>query len=195
MRQLIAGLCAALCLAVISSQSLAYDGPDAGVLVMSIGYREPKTDFYDIFYSGPETPNGLISIHARADLFRRIDFRGQDTGTVVTVHLKPGDYGIYKIEASEYEGVRDTSARRFWVPFTIRNGQTTYIGSYIGVLIPGTEERIFAGPAPIGVYFLVSDKHDRDIDVASKREHNLPPVTLAVPEASSLPKPYFQSGE
>ena len=173
-----------------------YKGADAGTLVLSIGYTEPSTDYYNMYYRTVAAPTrlGAVSIHTSSDIFRVIDYTGADTGSVVADRLAPGTYEFFKVVASGQDGTSHTSTNDFSLPFVIKPGETTYLGSFTGMLI--TEKKrdwlLFQDyDAPAGVYFVVSDQHERDLAIARKREPNLPAVTVSVPEEVVLPKPYF----
>jgi hypothetical protein len=189
-------LCAALFLSGCATQiNTSYRGPDAGVLVASIGYTEPKGEFYDLFFAetgSGHKPWGVIGIHTEPDIYRTLDYTGRDTGSVDILHLKPGAYEIYRVEEGPI-GNSYISARPFSIPFTIKPGETTYVGSYTGIMVGANEKTLFGDNLkPAGVYFVVSDKHERDIAVARRREPTLPPVTVNVPDPAQLPKPYFR---
>ncbi|HEU4549642.1 MAG TPA: hypothetical protein VFS01_08100 [Rhizomicrobium sp.] len=174
-----------------------YKGVDAGVMVMSIGWTEPSTDHYLMLYRkvgetgiGPD----YVSIHTSSDIFRQIDYTGNDTGSVVTERLEPGTYEFYRVQADQQSGVSHFSKNVFSLRFDIKPGQATYLGSYTATLITKKQHNWLLGrdyDSPGGVTFLVSDKHDRDLEIARKRDPTLPPVALAIPEDGILPKPYF----
>jgi hypothetical protein len=197
MKKLLALLCAAMALAGCGTPDASnYKGADAGTLVLSIGYTEPSTDYYNIYYRTVAAPAryGAVSIHTSSDIFRVIDYTGADTGSVVTDRLAPGSYEFFRVVASGQDGTSHTSKNDFSLPFVIKPGETTYVGSYTAMLV--TEKKrdwlLFRDyDAPGGVYFVVSDQHERDLEMARKREPNLPAVTVSVPGEAVLPKPYF----
>lgn len=173
-----------------------YKGADAGAMLLSIGWTEPSTDYYVIAYRkvgetglGPD----YVTIHTSSDIFRVIDYTGADTGSVVTEHLDPGTYEFYRVQADSQGGEGHFSKNPFSLRFVIKPGETTYLGNYTANLITQKEHSWLVGDydGTAGVYFVVSDKHDRDLEIARRREPGLPPVTMAVPGEGALPRPYF----
>jgi hypothetical protein len=165
----------------------SYHGKDAGALVFAVGTLDqgPEVDFF-FRKVGHESPlshwlpvfDGVIS-YKPGTFFHTPDFTGHEEGDVKIDYLKPGDYEIFGYR-DPMNGVRpsDTS-----IPFTIRAGQTTYIGDFAGLTI--TRLGFLDGPVD-GVAFVISDKHERDLAIAGKKDPQLPPATLAVPDTSKL---------
>jgi hypothetical protein len=196
MKKLLALLGVILSLSGCGTPLANYKGANAGTLVLSIGYTEPSTDYYLMFYrpvgsAGPDAD--YVSIHTSSDIFRVLDYTGADTGSVVTEHLPPGTYEFYKVTASGQGGDVHYSKHVFSLPFVIKPGATTYLGSYTAMLVTEKSHSWLVGDydATGGVYFVVSDQHDRDLEIARKREPNLPAAGVAVPQARALPAPYF----
>src|SRR6185295_15979079 len=107
-----------------------YTGTDAGYLVMSLRHTRDvdflsfvlnfrkldRSDSGYFHYLNPSTPLGLV---------RSPDFSpDNDVGTVIVRALPPGDYAFYRFSLVTGIGVR------FSLPFTIRAGETTYLGEF-----------------------------------------------------------------
>jgi hypothetical protein len=200
MKRLLALLGAAMILAGCASPggNANYKGPDAGALVLSIAYTQPSDDYYVIYYRrlGDLRQDGdYVSIHTSGDIFRTIDFTDPDSGSVVTEHLAPGTYEFYMVAADSQGGERFYSKNAFSLRFDIKPGQTTYVCSYTAMLVTQKRHDWLLGQdydGAGGVYFVVSDKHERDVEIARRREPNLLPVTVSVPQDHALP-PYFRT--
>lgn len=164
-----------------AAEAREYRGSDAGTLVVSLGILHGNKGDYTLMYKAADgSSDSEFSYIPTSILEARDDYQndGGETGQVQLRHLKPGNYLFFSFKAVDAL-VEVTPRSDFSVPFTIKSGETTYVGDFAGVMP-------FLGSKPAGVYFVLSDKHDRDLAIARKKEPGLMPVTIAVPDAAAL---------
>ena len=172
---------AVLLLLGAGSGAQAYRGADAGTLVISLGIMHGnKGDYRLEFRKDDGTENFEISYIPTSILEAADDYKNDndETGQVQIRRLKPGNYSFYTFSAVDAL-VELKPHREFSVPFTIEPGKTTYIGDFAAVMM-------FDSTVPRAAYFVVSDKHERDLAIARKKEAALMPVTIAVPDPAKL---------
>jgi hypothetical protein len=117
------------------------------------------------------------------------DFTGRESGHVTVEYLEPGSYEIYSYDLFGSWGSMQTvysPKSDFSIPFVIKAGEAVYIGDFAGV-------RIKIGDKTAG-YFVLTDKHERDVEIARRHDPDLPPVTISVADPSKL-GPVFRSAE
>ena len=189
MKRLLVALCLLLCGCSGVPVDTNYRGADGGVLVFSAGYIGQPFNM-DFLYKKVGTPSARGEgvhgrIHYNASLLARTpnDYEGKESGAVRVVHLAPGEYEVYTWEISTYGPIVDSDywpKREFSWRFTIKPGETTYIGTYEVCPPAGT---VF----DYAFKFLVADRRERDLAIARKKEPGLPPVSFAVPDVSNIP--------
>ena len=176
-----------------------YRGADAGTLIFSTGSVFPMnfTFYYRKVGQGtnPDSTYGAGRIDCACVAFWRAQMSDPDyvgppeTGKVMIHHLPPGDYEVYTFGFSGtliVAGVSWSPDKVFSLPFTIKPGQATYIGNFVRGPSLGTKLEPTLGAAG---FFMISDKHERDIEIARKHDPNLPPVTVSVTDVSNLGYP------
>ena len=111
-----------------------------------------------------------------------VDIEEGANKVVVGVHaLKPGDYEIYTFGTFGFNGAVGYPSGEFSLPFSIKPGETTYIGNF--------DSR----PGAFTISFVVTDRHERDMAIARRKEASLPAaVTMAVPDVARIGSPYFR---
>lgn len=171
-----------------------YHGDDAGWLVISISSSkdtnaDPITLFYDQV-GGSDHGSVQFSRPDWTDLsFGSADFHtGDEVGDVIIRSMKPGDYQLDSfLTRMGGRNFGDT----FRMPFTIRPGQTTYLGNFRFV---SAHEKGFVGYLRArDFYFVVKNFARRDIHIADHKDH--PPrgrVTVALPDLVAVNSPLFQ---
>ena len=176
-----------------------YRGADAGTLIFSTGsvfpmnftfyYRKAGqgTDPTSIFGAGEIDCACVGFWHAQMS---DPDYVGPpETGKVFVQHLPPGDYEVYTYGFSGTIIVASVSwspRKVFSLPFSIKPGQATYIGNFVRGPSLGTKLEPTLGAAG---FFMISDKHERDIEIARRRDPGLPPVTVSVTDVSNMGDP------
>jgi hypothetical protein len=175
-----------------------YAGPDAGVLVTSLGAKTGTVyNGYNLFYRKKNhAPDGDGMIWwGQASILEghKLDIdTGSETGIVDVRRLPPGEYEIFNFRVFYNGGnvqKHFSSKTDFSIPFSIRPGRATYIGEFIAVGVQG--ENIFGFSIPDGAYFTVSNRGERDIAIARQkypglgrcRAPSLIPSWLAIPSS------------
>lgn len=158
-----------------------YDGADGGWLVFAVGTVDGFGMDFGFPYrrlagaDGAAAPEwkGMIEPRLGGAIYLRIknpDFEGAETGHVVVRRVPPGGYVIDRfIFGGSVPGVGGfewSSARPFALPFDIRPGEATYIGSFMRAVSLGTPLEPQLGAAG---FFVVADRSARDTPLARQR--------------------------
>jgi hypothetical protein len=83
----------------------------------------------------------------------------------VAVRLPPGQYEIHALEMRSTTGTFTQTLLpdvAFSIPFEVRDGRVTYLGSFVGHSVMG--RNTFGMEVRAGAYFAVFDERKRDID-------------------------------
>ncbi len=112
------------------------------------------------------------------------DFEGPEgQGTVRMLELAPGAWEIYvagmTVRTGLYSADALTSKDGLSIPFTVKAGETVYIGDYLAS----------SGPVSISV----RDRSARDLAIARTKYKISGDVTIAVPDAAALQNSMFHS--
>jgi hypothetical protein len=172
-----------------------YPGADAGYLVYSVGnVGSVGLDFsfsYRQTATGDGLPartwKGLIEPRLGGAFFLKVknpDFAGEEVGHVVIRRLPPGRYAVDSYYfGGALPGVGSFAwrpARPFAMPFVIRSGEATYIGSFMRAVSLGTPLQPVLGAAG---FFVVADRSSRDLPIARGR---LPADTKVAGEVTDV---------
>jgi hypothetical protein len=180
--------------ALIGIASNTWASGDVGTLVITLNRPAPPLfDRYDLtvetldgrsrasFGWGrgwfSDTPNDLASV-------------GGD-GVVLTKELPAGQYVVsfYEMKVVTMDFFpHDT----FSIPFTIRAGRATYIGSYQPICV--TQKGLFGGEVAAGGRLVISDQSARDIPIGRAKNPNLGPVDVDVFDVDKLKNPLLSMG-
>ena len=176
-----------------------YRGPDAGVLVYSMGTVEYPSNYDFRYRKSGGGRDSRFSAGSDGDMrcsclgwfnttMSDSDYTGREVGKVHIQYMPPGNYEVYAYDfviSSPLDSTADFVGpeKDFSLPFTIKPGRATYIGNFARVRSQGT--RLHAKLGVTG-YFVISDKHKRDIAIARKQDSGLPPVTISVTNVSRL---------
>lgn len=172
-----------------------YTGADAGRAVIGIG-------------AGPETRNFMLNLSYRRvgseasgmfhfsqlSLAERPDYRD---GVIRTELLAPGEYELYTYSATRYVGMTQTSFKPrqpFSIRFTIRPGETTYLGNYEAYHV--TRPQLFGLLSQdVAIAWVVSSRITRDMALLSGRDTavRLSPATDATPDPRKLGHPLLRA--
>jgi hypothetical protein len=182
-----------------------YPSPDAGVLIYSVGSLDIAMNF-DFQYKRVRLSSGEPASDWRGTIeckcvgfvrarMKNADYTGRETGKVIVRRLPPGHYEIYDFGFAGTMGpmsVHSSSKTKFVIPFEIKSGQATYIGSFVRAPSLGTSMQRVVGAAG---YFIISDQSERDLAIARARQTDLPPVTNSVFDVSILGHPAILAKE
>lgn len=92
--------------------------------------------------------------------------------------MAPGSYGTYQ------------PAAPLAIPFTIRQGQTTYLGEFVGM---PARRALFGWSSIHGAYWWLRDQQTRDVAIARQKWPARPLDTImgAIPSPADAPAPSF----
>ena len=183
-----------------------YAGADSGYLVYAVGTVRIGMHF-TFSYRQTEGADGAPGAGWRGKIEPRVggaiylkvknpDFTGEETGHVVVRRLPPGRYQVDKFffGGSNLAGTSYSwsSAKPFALPFTIRPGEATYIGSFMRSPSLGTPLQPVLGAAG---FFVVANRADRDLPIARAK---LPPdtkINAEVEDVSKFASPALRTGQ
>ena len=174
-----------------------YDGADGGYVVYAVGNVSTGMNF-DFSYHRLATPDGQPVDDAKGKMEPRLggaiylkiknpDFTGEESGHVVIRRIPPGHYQVDRFFFAGWNpaggSVRWSPARPFALPFDIRPGEATYIGSFMRAPSLGTPLQPVLGAAG---FFLVADRSQRDLAIATARLTPGTKITSAVTDVSAF---------
>jgi hypothetical protein len=193
---------------ILSAPALAadkeYDGADAGHLVYAVGTLRIGMHF-DFNYRRLTMPDGAPADDWKGKIRPRLggaiylkvknpDFNGEETGHVVIRRLPPGTYAVQNFffagSSPGGGGVYWSPANPFALPFTIRRGAATYIGSFMRSPSLGTPLQPALGAAG---FFIVADRSARDLPIATPRLPAGVKVTGEVTDVSTFGSPVLRT--
>jgi hypothetical protein len=180
-----------------------YSGDDAGFMVMSVGSDTSmgsRAITYTLNFRNKGSGEiGTIKFtpHRPAVPFvgTKRDFDGDDeTGFVDVRRLAPGDYEIFGLSAAMYGviGWHWKPTDEFSIPFTIKPGVGTYLGSFTGIATSKRSVLSLGAPFPTGAYFVVSNREGRDLPIARRKVPALNQINAEVPDVAAVNSRYIQ---
>ncbi len=204
MKKAILFACLTLCGCVTNRTDPTYNGADSGAVVFAAGLTGTCEGFSFEYRNLHPQPglltskiDGRIMYSSKSIRFwgRKEDFSGEESGIVTIHHLEPGEYELYTFTIyGTYNGIGHFDwfpQHEFSLKFTVTPGKAIYLGDFNCV---GQTQKNFLGfEGDAGGYFVISDKHDRDLPIAQKQEPNLPPPALAVPDVDRAGEPTLRS--
>jgi len=186
-----------------------YSGSDAGYLVMSIS--QDKVGFFDReavvilhFRKLDRLVTGFVNYgnHRVLDFApSTLDFEdASEQGIVIVRALPPGDYEFFDFsgdkEVPTYPTIDPNPSyfrARYSLPFTIKAGETAYLGNFRLVVKPGGN-KLLGPPFAAGYYLGLSDRSSRDLAIAhDKKRPAMGRVIVTVPNEAALHAPLFNS--
>jgi hypothetical protein len=114
-------------------------------------------------------------------------------GGVRTYSLQPGEYEIYNVELFSSNGLaleRFSLKKPISIPFTIKPGQTVYLGEFRAMPLEG--RNFFGLPADAGVKFELSDQSARDIPIARTQDSRVTTPEIRIPDPAAIQSPFFE---
>jgi len=165
-----------------------YQGADAGCLIYSVGTVAIGMRFAFPYArldtaAGRKDPwSGRIEPRVGGAVFLRIkdpDFAGVESGHVVVRCLPPGRYAVgdfsFGGSVLGLGSYRWRPSRPVSLPFSVRSGEATYIGTFMRA--PSLETSLEPALGAAG-YFVVADRGERDLPIAKRRlPHGMKVVT------------------
>jgi hypothetical protein len=143
----------------------SYSGTDAGTLVASVGMATDNTMNYATVEFRKKGTSQLGSLHfspkaAAAFGGTSIDFRdAKGAYSLIRKQLPPGDYEVFRYNSGANYGttmVWYKAPENFVVPFTVKPGETTYLGQFrIGLNL--------IGGRPTSSFLEISNERLRDV--------------------------------
>lgn len=178
-----------------SAPEVAYSGDDAGQVLLSLSeFGTPRHALYDLAIrrvDGPgETHIRLVQMTGQFDT--TLDYATpEDHGIIRTARLAPGTYELYNFQIEDRGLIAKSYGpnQPFSIPFTVKTGETVYLGNFRAY--PIKRPNLVGLPTPAGAFFLMSDASDRDIPAAQKRDPKLVLISTQIPNAASLASPDF----
>jgi hypothetical protein len=184
-----------------------YAGQDAGKVVLGMGATAGTSysSYSLLFRKKSHSVNEEKATAGRFTYFQTNVFYRQaadyqtsaEGGVVLVQSLPPGVYEIYNFDIFFNAGtVQNNYGSRvdFSIPFTVKPGQTTYLGNYQANKLTGKN---FLGLSlPAGAVFVVTDRLKAELPIAeAKIKSALPAVQDATPQPNQIGNPFFTSAE
>ncbi len=182
-----------------------YAGADAGKVVVGIGAAAGTSySSYALLFRKRDASAGAENaargrfIYFQTNTFSKQtpDYRSPVESGVVLVHsMPPGEYEIYNFDVFFNGGTVQTnfgSRNNFSIPFSVKRGETTYLGNYQANALTG--KNVLGIPRPAGAVFVVSDRLKDELAIAeAKTKSRLDSAHDATPQPSQIVNPYFVS--
>jgi hypothetical protein len=183
---------------------VAHPGEDAGYLVLGLGAYD-STSSRSVSYEIAIRKVGGNDVESIRFIPRKVadlpfmgtktDYDSAGEAGVVEIRKMPaGQYEIFRIDAGLYTGIVQwhwSSKEDVHIPFTISSGAATYLGHFQGHVISERHVLTLGAPFPSSVYFVVSNRGDRDIPIAQKKASYLTLINTEVPPVADLKSNYF----
>lgn len=182
-----------------------YAGPDAGKVLLGIGATTGTSysSYSLLFRKRGSSANGEKSAVGRFTYFQTNMFYKQvadyqsptESGVVLVQSLPPGEYEIYNFDIFFNGGTVQNnygSKVDFSIPFSVKPGQSTYLGNYQANKLTGKN---FIGLSlPAGAVFVVTDRLKAELAIAeTKTKSQLDTAQNATPQPNQIGNPFFAS--
>ena len=150
-----------------------YEGSDAGYVVIGIGATK-GTEYtsyrFDFRKADGSSKDSFFYFQNNPSWDRGDDYENdEETGVIDARALPPGDYELYSYHVRHLSGAEDTTfspIEDFSIPFSIRPGETAYLGNYQANGLMRTN--FFGVLIRDGAYFIYKNTADRDIGIAKQ---------------------------
>jgi opacity protein-like surface antigen len=114
-----------------------------------------------------------------------------ENGAVKILTLPAGNWIIWNVMVATFP-TAITTPSGFAIPFTVKAGETVYIGDYRA----HSESWQDNGRTAVGgLSFDVSDQSARDIPIAKQKDKDIGDVTVAIPDIAAANVPYFHAAK
>jgi len=148
-----------------------YNGPDKGIVILTLTANkdDPIQTYALRIRKKDKSATGGVS-YVPHNLFRPTpcDFEERYYhGFVKVLKMEPSEYEVFNFVLGTRSGIVYTAKEDFSAPFTVKEGETIYIGEYWFTPIKGTD---FLGMRTWKFYVALSDRGGRDIPIAIKKE-------------------------
>jgi len=184
--------------------ALDHAGPDAGVVVIGLGFAPGGPGTYYQSYTltfrradaAEDAPKGYLSFKPGMwPTGDKPDYEERgDRGRVIVASLPAGQYQIVDFGAMAMVG---SSSQHFSLKnklshsFKVEEGKVVYLGHYRATGLRG--KNLFGMPLPAGVVWDVGSRMGADLDIARARNAKLPAEVLDLtPAAADLGNPVFK---
>lgn len=182
--------------AVARSEDKAYTGDDAGYLAYSTGSVPQYAFPYSFTYHRVEArPDGdwkgyiIPRINIWTGKMKIRDFDGEEVGQIYTRRLPPGNYVVDDFFFTGFLPgmVFDWhSSKKLDIPFTIRPGEATYIGTFMRL-------NSWKTPQEAAGFFVITDRADRDWPLVKDRLPDGTKITSEITDVSKFGSMLFRA--
>jgi hypothetical protein len=153
-------------------------GPDASFQACQLQFHSEDGHHADFIQYTQSSP--FFGTHRDFD-------DASENGAVKILTLPAGNWTIYDVMVATFP-TAITSLKTFAIPFTVKAGETVYIGDY------RAHGMAWQDPDGIGgLAFDVSDQSARDIPIAKRKDKEIGDVTVAIPDIAAANVPYFRA--
>jgi hypothetical protein len=179
------------CAATAPQLDTNYQGADAGKVFASISTERTAYSVMSILVRSrtvtqEATNTPTAALQYSLSFSKSPDFHiGYEHGDVSILTLAPGDYEVFgfKMIQSGLVTVSASSDTLKPVPFTVRSGETHYLGGYRITV----KNNSFGLPSPFLPKIWIRDKLERDLPIARNKEPGMPSVVQKiVPSAAAF---------
>lgn len=149
-----------------------YKGSDKGLVILTLtaNKEDPIQDYTLRIRKKDKSATGGFG-YVPHNLFRPTpcDFEERYYhGFVKVLKLEPGEYEVFNFVLGTRSGIIYTAKEDFSAPFTVKEGETIYIGEYWFASI---KKKDFLGQTSRRFYITISDRGGRDIPIAIKKRN------------------------
>jgi hypothetical protein len=85
------------------------------------------------------------------------------------------------------------SVEDFSIPFTVTSGEAVYLGDFRGIATTRRSALSLGAPLPTGVYFVVSNREQRDFPIARRKAPYLADIKVQVTDPAAIRSRYFMA--
>lgn len=195
--------------ASVSAIRTDYAGADAGKVILGIGAATGTSysNYGLAFRKRTNTPSASNEkpavghfIYSQGSIFpsKGISYKStSETGEVLTQSLPPGEYEIFNFSISSNGNQGQIIFKPksdFSIPFTVKSGETIYLGNYQANRLTG--KNFFGLNVSAGAVFVVTDRLKVESSIAKANgSPSLGAVENATPDPKKIGSPFFVSSQ